>query len=593
MDIYIDPIYVHFFEAHYRKAYRDILSDEKICKYLLISSLLSSTFLFINNALVWESSLEYPKATRMIFELENVGIVKAVSNFANRSEFIDNRRKIYENQKNTFSIYFGDDEKLDHLPWPKNIALINNYTTEVMITDFREQILYGRNSKLVNDFHITEDVRQTLFLFNENINSFEGFNNNSYNNFLQSKNIMPSLNFDFGRIVNFLYTKRYLNLFLDSKILCGVPGFTDHFTEFKYDPNYDYRIFELLFGTFGIFPESVEEVLALKSSDFFKEILYEIRIVLSGICNYNEIRKFKEDKILYSNAIYNRLKQILHNSALRRDAKKSLSVRLHVCLISLIKIRKNLEKNVAFREGIRGMDILEKKKILIAVSTLTELKALLGVMKRKRMEFEEIHISDYVYYISKAINKNYDVYIVKTQMGSVNYGGSVMSLLEANNSINPDIFIMAGICFGLREHKNNLGDVIVARQIWPYEAAKVSDGKYFSRGAILPTSMRLLNYFEASSITWKNCTIDFGLFVSGEKLVNSIEFVKWLRENAPEAIAGDMEATGLANVGYYIKKDWILLKSICDWGYKKVDDCQEMAAYNVMEYLIHTLKNHF
>lgn len=586
MELYTDPIYIHFFEAHFRKSYKNTITDELIYKYLSVASLLTNSFVYINNALILESSQDFPSASRLAIELEKEGIVKLVSNFANRNDFIVDRKKIYENQKQLFPVYFTDDFKLEQFAWPQNITLLNTYTTDVMINEFRHSILNSEN-KIAKDLNITGDINIILNLYNEKINNFEGFNSASFNKFLSYNNLKEPMKFDFNRIINYLYTKRYLELFSRSKVLCGIPGFTESFSEIEYNPFYDYRLYDLIFNFFGIFPKVAEDILRLKFDVLFQELLVEIRIILSGICNYEDVRKHKTDRATYSSIIFNKLKTVLENTVHIKHNK------VHNGLVSLIKIRNRLEQDYQFMEGIGKMEVLKRKKVLIIVSTLLELKTLLKTLKKRKSDFTEIHLTDYVYYLSKDINKNYDIYIVKTQMGSVNYGGSIMSLIDVNNKINPDIFVMAGICFGLRQDKNKLGDIVVARQICSYESGKMTDKEFISRAPKLPTSLKLLNYSEASSINWTKCTVDFGLFISGEKLVNSTNFVRWMKTNVPEALAGDMEAAGLANVGYFVKKDWILLKSICDWGYSKSDDNQQLAANNVMEYLVYTLKNHF
>lgn len=52
-----------------------------------------------------------------------------------------------------------------------------------------------------------------------------------------------------------------------------------------------------------------------------------------------------------------------------------------------------------------------------------------------------------------------------------------------------------------------------------------------------------------------------------------------LRREFPDAIAGEMEGTGIHEATMQGEKpDWIMVKAISDWGYGKVDDGQPTAA---------------
>ena len=60
--------------------------------------------------------------------------------------------------------------------------------------------------------------------------------------------------------------------------------------------------------------------------------------------------------------------------------------------------------------------------------------------------------------------------------------------------------------------------------------------------------------------------VHFGLVLSGEKLIDDVEFVGEMLSHEPEAIGGEMEGAGLYVPCLAAKKDWTLVKAVCDWA---------------------------
>ena len=58
----------------------------------------------------------------------------------------------------------------------------------------------------------------------------------------------------------------------------------------------------------------------------------------------------------------------------------------------------------------------------------------------------------------------------------------------------------------------------------------------------------------------------FGDGLSGEKLVDNLDFRDQLLNLEPEAIGGEMEGAGLYVACQDKKVDWILVKAVCDWA---------------------------
>jgi nucleoside phosphorylase len=143
---------------------------------------------------------------------------------------------------------------------------------------------------------------------------------------------------------------------------------------------------------------------------------------------------------------------------------------------------------------------------------------------------------------------------------------------------------MAGIAFGSDRSKHRPGDVLVAQHIIPYEAQRQGAEVEF-RNPVPPASGALLNRFR-NVLKWSfqrpdgmTCKVHYGAILSGEKLIDDKSFKQSLLEQYPTAIGGEMEGAGLWASADRNRKEWLVVKGVCDWADgEKNDDYQELAA---------------
>ena len=104
----------------------------------------------------------------------------------------------------------------------------------------------------------------------------------------------------------------------------------------------------------------------------------------------------------------------------------------------------------------------------------------------------------------------------------------------------------------------------------------------------------LLNHLKSAELLWEGARVRFGLVLSGEKLVDNLDFRQQLKGFASEAIGGEMEGAGLYVACQDKKVDWMLVKGICDWadGHKAQDKDarQQTAAHNATAFVLHALQ---
>jgi nucleoside phosphorylase/tetratricopeptide (TPR) repeat protein len=181
------------------------------------------------------------------------------------------------------------------------------------------------------------------------------------------------------------------------------------------------------------------------------------------------------------------------------------------------------------------------------------------------------------------------------EMGAGSVGASQQRTREAIEHWKPKAIIAVGIAFGLDEEKQNIGDVLVSTHIQDYELGRLNaNGTLTPRGAKPNSADGLCNRLRQVDSAERRRSNDwpkarFGVVLSGQKLVDNVDYRDSLKLLFPEAIGGEMEGTGVYVSASVAKVDWIVVKAICDWGHDKnvpdKDARQRSAAANAARVL--------
>lgn len=238
-----------------------------------------------------------------------------------------------------------------------------------------------------------------------------------------------------------------------------------------------------------------------------------------------------------------------------------------------------------------------KPDIAFIVATDIELLQILRVMKpicRQRRLWKIMHGCD-TYYLGRF--GSFQAVVALSAMGSQGAGGSTLCADATIRTWEPRIVILAGIAFAASRRKYLPGDVLVAEHIIPYESQRMGDETIF-RNPVPPSSAILLDRFR-HALDWhfarpdqSNCTRHIGPMLSGEKLVDNLEFRDSLLKQYPSAIGGEMEGAGLWGAASRARKEWIIVKGVCDWGDgKKHKEFQALAAAAAVSLCHHVFKD--
>ena len=221
------------------------------------------------------------------------------------------------------------------------------------------------------------------------------------------------------------------------------------------------------------------------------------------------------------------------------------------------------------------------------VETLTVIDLFLKFTGRERKGKK---IGNNIYYPLGSIG-DVNILLVPSEMGAIGPGAAIITIKDAIKAFSPVAVIMVGIAFGADSKKQKKGEILVSRQIFSYEPQKVKEGGPRYRGDKVTVPTSLLKIFRSGDISWQGVKIHFGTILSGEKLINDVDFRDNLLAEEPEAIGGEMEGAGLYSAASDEKVDWILVKGICDFADgNKQDDAQFTAASNAASFVLHVIQ---
>lgn len=233
--------------------------------------------------------------------------------------------------------------------------------------------------------------------------------------------------------------------------------------------------------------------------------------------------------------------------------------------------------------------------VLIMTVTPVESRAVLQAFQQATgNKAQSITIGDRVYRDLGTVNSA-KVFMAFSEMGAVGLGAAQQAVQKGIAALQPHAVIMVGIAFGINEQEQTIGDILISRQLMLYESQRVGAGEIVSRGDRAHSAPRLVNYLHDAHFDWDGAEVRFGLVLTGEKLVDDLDYRDSLKKLESEAIGGDMEGAGLYVSCQDAKVDWILVKAICDWadGNKGHDkkQRQQQAAKNAADFVLHALQN--
>lgn len=233
--------------------------------------------------------------------------------------------------------------------------------------------------------------------------------------------------------------------------------------------------------------------------------------------------------------------------------------------------------------------------ILLVTVNQTETNALLEAFKGLTATGPILRQVEDRSYLDLGEVRSQRIWHMTCQMGAIGVGGSLQDISKAINTLSPRAVIMVGVAMGTDKKKQKIGDVLVSRKITMYEPRRVGSRNVL-RGDRTSSSAFLLSRCQSATSVWKPdpaVEVQFGPFLTGEKLVDDKRLRADLLSDEPEAIGVEMEGAGLYVACVDAGVPWIMAKGICDWGdgkksFRKTSR-QKLAAKNAATYVAHIL----
>jgi nucleoside phosphorylase len=388
------------------------------------------------------------------------------------------------------------------------------------------------------------------------------------------------------RVISALYMKNYA-IRRGLATCTGIPSFpyrevTECF------PTFDYpllrRTIVALGGEEFLVRRPLEEIIAGYSSQQHKLFSYHLEAFLEASACYLKTKSNHPDSLSSMRALF---EQFFFKLA---ERTRSVPISLVDFYAEGSAILATVGTEIANKNAVFAGEwrkyMPEASMGLVAITTATdsedkalfaELKAQ-GFTKVRTIRAGENFVQEY----SRGVGQR--IVHLRTGAGSLGVLSAGSILPDVLRELSPDYLISAGICFGLKPLKDGepfqkLGDVVCATSIHDYETVRQGN-EVELRGNLLPVGPNILQATRIARSQLGKVKYRFfeGQVVSGQKLVDSEEFVESLRARFPAALAGEMEGNAVASTSIYKGWQWILIKGICDWGMNKDDSWQAVAA---------------
>lgn len=214
---------------------------------------------------------------------------------------------------------------------------------------------------------------------------------------------------------------------------------------------------------------------------------------------------------------------------------------------------------------------------LVVTATETETQSLHEKMEGIcNGEIIKTQVKSNVYYIGKFGEYNI-VHVQCTKMGAASAGGSILTVTTAlTDWTGIKIALMVGICFGIDDKKQQIGDLLVSDSMIQYGPRRVSSDAEIPRGIPIVSNRTLYALFQSLIHCWEHridhesvpykVNIDCCHLLSGEELIDNKERRDELVKENPTVKGGEMEGHGFGVACNEKNIPWIVVKAICDYA---------------------------
>jgi nucleoside phosphorylase len=613
MTILQRPIYLHLFDRELWESVGQKPNRSSIDRALKSLIVGSSAPLYCGLSLVWENPALRSANNQIdpiILKLIELGVIEPISQYPTVEEFIHTRRDVYKHDQSRYPLYFDSSAGIGPPP-----AHIKSSSATQHLSSFLYDWSQPSHQLLSSESDVVLPLRRTvrsaLDQRDDRAITFSLFRAH-----LEGANLTAAkAEYAVRRQISKGYTTHYMQ-HASGDIPTGISELSFFDALGRSFPDYDVHLIERLLIALDLSEELKRpfgeheiwwaKVAARRSRDFVSRLAADdLKFILRAVHAYciealgGALRG--DDLFGIRNIVATAIgsKCSIPEGSMPRvadDFFDSLAQRLSLA-------RGRIENDREMRHAVdtvteqmgRGLP-----RILLVTATTIERDALLRLSKQI---VRSPPIQDFkrrrAYFRLGQIG-GVEVVTIQSEMGSVGPGASLTTIADAIDDFSPSAVIMVGVAFGVDEKKQGIGEIIVSRQLLLYEAAKVatspSDGslRILPRGDKITASTVLLGRFRLAEVGWSGKKARFGLMLSGEKLIDNVDYRDRLRSLGDQIEGGEMEGAGLYSAAAERKVEWIIVKAICDWadGNKRRNKTrrQTIAAEQAVGFVLHALQ---
>ncbi|WP_439663851.1 5'-methylthioadenosine/S-adenosylhomocysteine nucleosidase family protein [Lentzea sp. HUAS TT2] len=257
--------------------------------------------------------------------------------------------------------------------------------------------------------------------------------------------------------------------------------------------------------------------------------------------------------------------------------------------------KRDEERKIVEKEG----RIMGRTRVLVVTVNDTERDAVLDAIEGYTGRTVEPRFDGPIPVFSMGSINDAELFVVQAgAQGITNPAGALTLTAEAIRHVAPHYALIVGVCYGLRPKEGQkLGDVLVSERIRDLDHGKLVElekqVREVSRGETVVASPMLLGSARLAQRGWERQSgikVRFGPMLAWNKLIESKHVIEQLRADHPDAIGGDMEGAGFQAAARFADVQFLLIKSICDWGKNMTYQHQPMAAKNAAQFMLHLVR---
>lgn len=606
---YQHPVYLHFLDRELGDSVGFRAEAGRIEHILKILALGCSSTFYCGISLLWENPGLNQDCHRFLALLNEADVLDPVSYSGTMEEFYESRIRLYAHDAQRYPHYFSRA--------PGGLRSIRatlhkpQDTTQALIRDldaWAEGAADNSGNRGEQALKVTSQALRAR--------QGEAVTYSFFHPFIEKSGGSP---FDTGKIrrqISLAYSRHYL-AYADGDIATGIKGlsFFDEMLATHF-PHHDVHLLGLLLEAVGLGFLFKRPWTAYR--DFWEAYLFGLRDT--------DGYRISESVHRVLDSVYARLPTELRDGSqyaararisgsirrLREEVRSSipppstsaphagdaavtsiLSTALRTCERMAGRVRRP-DHLPASRKPI-GRTRESAQNILLLTATQLETRCVLETFSRAfNRKYTTVHGESTTYFRLARIGGS-DIFLAQSEAGALGPAGSTLTASDSIRFLDPGAVIIVGIAFGADPNTQEVGDIIVSRQVVAYESQRVNDSaaphRIVPRGDRVSASPRLLARCRTTALDWDRSAVHFGLILSGEKLIDSSDFLGQLTAQfGNEAVGGEMEGAGVYSAAYRHRKDWIIVKAVSDWadGTKndRKEERQALAAANAAGFVV-------